>query len=106
MKTMQKLVSILLTLTLVLTLSLAVFADATTPHTITVENPDANDTHTYAAYQVFAGEYDEATGAISNVSWGNGVNGLGLLEALRSEIPDFAACENAAQVVKLSLIHI
>lgn len=101
MKTMQKLVSILLTLTLVLTLSLAVFADATTPHTITVENPDANDTHTYAAYQVFAGEYDEATGAISNVSWGNGVNGLGLLEALRSEIPDFAACENAAQVVKV-----
>jgi len=101
MKTMQKLVSILLTLTLVLTLSLAVFADATTPHTITVENPDANDTHTYKAYQVFAGEYDEATGAISNVSWGNGVNGLGLLEALRSEIPDFAACENAAQVVKV-----
>lgn len=101
MKTMQKLVSILLTLTLVLTLSLAVFADATTPHTITVENPDANDTHTYAAYQIFAGEYDEATGAISNVSWGNGVNGLGLLEALRSEIPDFAACENAAQVVKV-----
>ncbi len=101
MKTMQKLVSILLVLALVFTLSLAVFADATTPHTITIENPDAAEAHTYTAYQVFAGVYDPETTALSNVSWGSGVNGLALMEALRSEIPDFAACETAAQVVEV-----
>lgn len=101
MKTMQKLVSILLTVALVFTLSVAVFADATTPHTITVENPDAAEPHTYTAYQVFAGDYDEATTALSNVSWGSGVNGLALLEALRAELPDFADCESAAQVVQV-----
>ena len=101
MKAMQKLISILVVAALVLTMSVAVFADATTPHTITVTNPDANDTHTYSAYQVFAGNYDDASGALSNVSWGSGVNGLALLQALRDEIPAFADCETAAQVVKV-----
>lgn len=101
MKAMQKLISILVVAALVLTMSVAVFADATTPHTITVTNPDANDTHTYSAYQVFAGNYDDVSGALSNVSWGSGVNGLALLQALRDEIPAFADCETAAQVVKV-----
>lgn len=103
MKAMQKLISILVVAALVLTMSVAVFADATTPHTITVTNPDANDTHTYSAYQVFAGNYDDVSGALSNVSWGSGVNGLALLQALRDEIPAFADCETAAQVVKVLL---
>ena len=101
MKTMQKFVSILVVLALVFTLSLGVFADPAAQHTITINNPDAAQTHEYTAYQVFAGDYDEATNALSNVSWGNGVNGLGLLEALRAEIPDFASCETAAQVVQV-----
>ncbi len=101
MKTMQKLVSILLTLALVFTLSVAVFADATTPHTITVENHDAAETHEYTAYQVFSGDYDDVSTALSNVAWGSGVDGAALLADLRSEIADFAACETAAQVVQI-----
>lgn len=101
MKLTQKLISVLVVVALMLTLSLAVFADASAPHTITIENPDAQETHSYTAYQIFAGDYDDATTALSNVSWGSGVNGLALLEALRAEIADFAACENAAQVVKV-----
>lgn len=101
MKTMQKLVSILVVLALVFTLSLGAFADPDAQHTITINNPDAAETHEYTAYQVFAGDYDEATTALSDVSWGSGVNGLGLLEALRTELPDFAACETAAQVVQV-----
>ena len=101
MKLMRKVLSILVVAALVLSLSLAAFADATTPHTITIENPDAGEAHTFTAYQIFSGVYDEATGALSNVSWGNGVNGQGLLEALKSEIADFANCDTAAQVVKV-----
>lgn len=101
MKTMQKLVSILVVLALVFTLSLGAFADPNAQHTITIPNPDAAETHEYTAYQVFAGDYDEATTALSDVSWGSGVNGLALLEALRTELPDFAACETAAQVVQV-----
>lgn len=101
MKTMQKLVSILVVLALVFTLSLGAFADPDAQHTITIPNPDAAETHEYTAYQVFAGDYDASTTALSNVSWGSGVNGLALLEALRAELPDFAACETAAQVVQV-----
>lgn len=100
MKTMRRIFSILLVAALMLSLTLAVFADATTPHTITVENPDAGEAHTYTAYQIFAGDYDAETGALSNVSWGSGVNGLALLEALK-QLPDFANCDTAAQVVKV-----
>ncbi len=100
MKTMRRIFSLLLVAALMLSLTLAVFADATTPHTITVENPDAGEAHTYTAYQIFAGDYDAETGALSNVSWGSGVNGLALLEALK-ELPDFANCDTAAQVVKV-----
>ncbi len=101
MKTMQKFVSIFVVLALVFTLSLGAFADANAQHDITIENPDAAEAHEYTAYQVFAGDYDVNTNALSNVSWGSGVNGPALLEALRAELPDFASCETVAQVVQV-----
>lgn len=101
MKTMKKLVSVLLVAALIFTLGLTAFADASTPHTITIENPDAGEPHTFTAYQVFSGNYDLTTGALCDVVWGSGVNGTALLQALRNEISDFAACETAAQVVKV-----
>ena len=101
MKSLRKLVSILLVVALVFTLSAAVFADSTTPHVITVTNNDAAEAHDYAAYQVFAGDYDAATNALSNVSWGSGVDGTALHNALRAEIADFANCETVAEVVKV-----
>ena len=100
MRTMQKLVCILMAVALLLSLSLAVFADATTPHTITIENPDANDDHTYTAYQVFVGKYNEATNTLSDVAWGDGVNATDLLADLQS-IPAFAGCTTAAEVVQV-----
>ena len=101
MKTMQKLVSILLVLGLVFSLSLGAFADATAEHTITVTNPDAAETHEYSAYQIIAGDYDEATNALSNVSWGSGVNGAALLQDLVNNIPDFADCTTVGEVVQV-----
>ncbi len=101
MKTLKKVVSLLLVAALVFTLGLTAFADSTTPHTITIENPDAGEAHEFTAYQVFAGNYDPNTTALSDVSWGSGVNGVALLEALRTELPDFAGCQSAAEVVKV-----
>lgn len=101
MRTLKKVVSVLLVAALIFTLGLTAFADATTPHTITIENPDAGEAHEYTAYQVFSGNYDAATNALSDVSWGSGVNGVTLLEALRNELPDFAGCQSAAEVVKV-----
>lgn len=101
MKTLKKVVSLLLVAALVFTLGLTAFADSTTPHSITIENPDAGEAHEFTAYQVFAGTYDPNTNALSDVSWGSGVNGVALLEALRNELPDFAGCQSAAEVVKV-----
>jgi len=101
MKTLRKTVCLFVVLALMFTLSLGVFAGSDTPHTITITNPDAGEPHTYAAYQVFSGDYDESTTALSNVSWGSGVNGDALLADLRASISDFASCETAAQVVQV-----
>ena len=99
MKTMHRLVSILMVAALIFSLALTVSADANAEHTITITNADANDPHTYTAYQVFAGDYDAASGALSNVSWGSGVNGEALLADLKANVADFADCNNVIQVV-------
>lgn len=97
---MKKLFTLLLTLVLLGSMTLGVFANET-PHTITITNPDAQEAHAYTAYQVFSGDYDPNSGVLANVKWGSGVNGLAVLEGLRANIPAFADCETAAQTVQV-----
>lgn len=54
----------------------------------TTENND-NGTHTYEAYQVFAGQY--AGGALGNITWGSGVDGDAIVADLASATDDLAA---------------
>lgn len=54
----------------------------------TTENND-NGTHTYEAYQVFAGQY--AGGVLSNITWGSGVDGDAIVADLASATGDLAA---------------
>ncbi len=101
MKTMQKLVSILTVLALVFTLSLGVFAAGNTnPHTITIENPDAAETHEYTAYQVLKGIYSPEN-VLTDVEWGDGVDGEALLQDLVDNVDAFAACTDAISVAKV-----
>ena len=101
MKTMQKLVSILTVLALVFTLSLGVFAASNeNPHTITIENPDAAEAHQYQAYQVFKGIYSPEN-TLTDVEWGEGVDGAALLEDLVNHVPAFANCTNAIAVANV-----
>lgn len=86
MKNMKKLASLLLVMVMVLSLTAAAMADETTPHTITITNP--NEGHTYEAYQVFKGTVtggeNNTPKILSNIEWGNGVESAALLEALRN----------------------
>lgn len=54
----------------------------------TTENND-NGTHTYEAYQVFAGQY--AGGVLSNITWGSGVNGDAIVADLTNATGDLVA---------------
>lgn len=54
-------------------------------NTITITNTDGA-THTYAAYQIFAGDIDD--GVLTNIEWGDGVNSAQLLSALQTASRD------------------
>lgn len=55
---------------------------ASNQHTITIQNTDEQAKHTYEAYQVFDGNLDAAETMLSNISWGSGVNGSGIINDL------------------------
>ncbi len=78
------------------------FAASTTSHTITINKADGDTVdHNYEAYQVFAGDY--ASGVLSNVTWGEGVDSTGLLTALKADATvgtKFTGCTTAADVAK------
>ena len=51
-------------------------------HTITITSND-NANHTYVAYQIFSGDY--VSDVLTNVAWGDGVDGVALLAALKED---------------------
>ena len=79
MKKVLKTLSMMLVIVLVLgMMSITAYA---APNTLTITSD--TDGHTYQAYQVFAGDYS-AGGVLSNVTWGTGINGTGILAALQA----------------------
>ncbi len=103
---MKKFLALLLAVMMLAAMVVGVSATETaTPITITITN-EAPD-HVYEAYQVFAGSLS-ATGVLSDVEWGSGVNGTALLAALKASdlflkdgVNQFAACTDAAAVAKV-----
>lgn len=97
--------ALLLSLAAVLSFAMPAFAEdglaptAAGTHTITIsfEKPG----HEYVAYQVFKGDYYKAESDgkehLSNIEWGSGVDGAGLLTDLKSE-EGFKNAETAADV--------
>ena len=112
MKTMKRTLSVLLAMMMALALAIPAFAAAPT-YTITINNDQAG--HIYEAYQIFAGdvasdtiqdatqEEADTTGPIlSNIIWGNGVNGEALLDALKAaDNVKYGDCATAADVAKV-----
>lgn len=67
-------------------LALAPTAYASTPHTITINEPDGQKaSHTYEAYQVFTGTYDNNSKQLTGIKWGSGVDGDALLADLKAD---------------------
>lgn len=104
--------ALLLSLAAVLSFAMPAFAEdglaptAAGTHTITIsfEKPG----HEYVAYQVFKGDYYKAESDgkehLSNIEWGSGVDGAGLLEDLKSEEnfkEDFEKAKTAADVADI-----
>lgn len=89
------------------TSAMSVSAAAATSYTLTIT--DARTGHEYNAYQVFDGDVSaEATKSMTNVIWGNGVNGENLLTALKADAnigSTFAACTSAQDVYNALAEH-
>ena len=97
---MKKIFALALAMILVLS-CFAALADETTQHTITITNNDQNVSHTYKAYQVFVGKLDAGQTKLSDIQWGSGVDGDGLLTALKADTTygsKFTDCTTAADV--------
>ncbi|HIY63440.1 MAG TPA: SpaH/EbpB family LPXTG-anchored major pilin [Candidatus Mediterraneibacter stercoripullorum] len=108
MRKIRKLIGLLLAAAMVFTMSAVAFADdsSETRYSITIKNEKSG--HTYEAYQIFSGDLkvetvQNADGSatekrtLSNIEWGNGINGEALLGALKGTTA-FRNCEDAADV--------
>ena len=96
MKKTRKILSLILALSLVL--AMGVSAYAADSYTITVNNSSPG--HTYEASQVFTGDLN-ASGVLSNIKWGAGINSAALLTALKADATVgtyFTDCTTAADV--------
>lgn len=119
MKKLKKVFSLLFALVMALAMNVTVFASGDTGEGTVDPNPPATSTtytititnvptasHTFGAYQVFAGDLTD--NVLSNITWGTGVNGESLLTELKnleitkdqSKTKPFADCKSAQDVAK------
>lgn len=104
MKHMRKIFALMLAVVMTLAMSVTVFADKTTEHTISItSDATQKENHTYSAYQIFKGTYDSTSKQLKNFEWGNGVDSDTLIDALGTSTAfgtpnPFAGCTTAAQV--------
>ena len=103
MKMAKRLFTMALALMMILSLAVPAFAaEEAETYTIVINHPQKKTNHIYEAYQIFSGELsvDEATGreVLSNIEWGDGVDGDALLAALKTESSLFADATDAQTV--------
>lgn len=90
---MKKVLALILAIALLASLALPAMAAEEHVHSITIQ--ETNEGHKYVAYQIFGGEVVEMDTdndsetvnvvTLSNVTWGNGVDGTGFLAALKNQ---------------------
>ena len=94
MKLTKRILAMALALMMVLSLSVSAFASEGHNHKIIIKN--SNEGYTYTAYQIFSGNLG-SDGVLSNIQWGEGVNGAALLAELQG-ISAYSSCTNAKEV--------
>lgn len=112
MKRIKRFASLMLALVMAMAMTVTAFAADNHAYTITINGNEADKgTHTYQAYQIFAGDLKIEEGGekrLSNIIWGSGISDeTGLLDALKTSdkfIIDgknvFAECTTAAAVAE------
>lgn len=91
MKSMKKLVTLLLSLVMLCALALPAMAEGDNNYSITINKAVAG--HTYTAYQVFKGVYysgkrqvkEQDAEYLSDVEWGEGVEGAAIVTELKAD---------------------
>lgn len=99
MKAIKKWTTMALALIMMFALALPAGA-ASDNNTLTITSKTSG--HTFQAYQVFDGDYYE--GVLSNVTWGDGVDGAALLAALKADGnlgTHFTNCTTATDVAEV-----
>lgn len=100
MKQGKKILSFFMAVMMLLGCSKMAWADSAAQHVITITNEKAG--HVYEAYQIFRGDLDKENKVLSNVSWGQGVDGEGLLAALKEQdaYQDCSSAKDVADVLR------
>lgn len=112
MKSMKKLVTLLLSLVMLCALAMPAMADAAKTYSITIDGAVAG--HTYTAYQVFKGVYYSGNRQVegkeaeylSDVTWGDDVDDTKILKALQEstvigkDFTDKTSAEDVAYVLQ------
>ena len=80
MKTIKKLMTLVLSIAMVLAMSVTAFAEDATTSTYKITITNATAGHTYEAYQIFVGELAKKDNKLilSNMEWGNGITSDGI----------------------------
>lgn len=71
MKTMKRIMALLICFVMVMGMTVTAFAYDVT---ITRNDTDKSDKHSYVAYQIFSGDLDTDGKKLSNIQWGTGIN--------------------------------
>lgn len=95
MKTMKKMMALMIAMAMTLAMSVTAFATGETPaqKTITINNPVAG--HTYTAYQILSGEVVEAE--LTKIDWG-----IGITDAGKSALKKQLELDDGATVAKVA----
>ena len=99
MKTTKRILATLLAVLMLATMVCTTAFAAPGTYSITIKNADG---HSFEAYQIFKG--DLSGRVLTNIEWGDGVDGSSLLAALKADAglgSKFAACDSAAAVAKV-----
>lgn len=96
MKHLKKIVSLLLTAVMVLAMCIPVMAAGSS-------TPIDVNKHTFNAYQIFSGKWNDDEKKLEDIEWGNGVNSADLLAELKNNKnnTEFVSCDSAASVAAI-----
>lgn len=94
MKQIKKIFALVLALMLVLGMATTAYADATTPHTITINNETTG--YEYTAYQIFKGTVVGTQ--LTEIQWGAGVTDGAALLAELNKLDAFKDCKTVVDV--------